>query len=151
MALIDPETQVAWGYGVQVGSESGCKSQASLFLRGITVRVDQSVRLSVKRDPSDSSAARRRRKRGRHTDIQREIGLHLFAWSSRDTITSDAFRLRLLCCSSLPVGDMFGGRRRLRRTHTCTHTHRQTHKYHVGCIFSVLTQLLLTKPISPSH
>lgn len=76
----------------------------------------------------------------------RETGLHLFALSSGDTITSDVCRLRLQLCSSLvPVypWEISSGRCRLRQA--------RTHKDHFCCVPSVLKQLLLTKPISAFH
>lgn len=106
---------------------------------------------------AETQSFRLRRKKGRQTGGRKiesrqedTVGLHLFAWSSRDTITSDACRLCLWLCSSVvPVypWETRSERRRLRQAHTRTDTYINT-QTHTASI-SVLKQLPLTKPISP--
>lgn len=100
--------------------------------------MDESIHLSVKDNSSDFSLApaerrkadRRRKREARHTE--REIGLHLFAWSSRDTIILDACRLLLRLRSSVvPVypWETCSGRQRLRQAHTNTQRPLQLHLF----------------------
>lgn len=66
---------------------------------------------------TQKGGGRGRKREARHS----EIGLHLFAWSRRGTITADACGLRRRLCSSVvPVYPL--GRRRIRQAHTCTPT-----------------------------